>query len=589
MQEAFVDPGFNKYTQGPGKDLDEELQPGGIALLKKKESNLNCRIALKKVPKTLTRNGLMNLCKRFGNVIDIHVPRDWPEPNPFIYVEYGSVSEADRAVREIPEIPIFGIKAKFATRKEREDGNETQLAEAVRDLEIGNSSIQEEYVPVDVAPKSQHILSKPVKPILPVRKPFVSAEQYEDSELKDVDPSREFQLERNSWRHQYQPDQELVNNYKKMAQQSDGKYDEKSRVYVARGMQNQRKSLMIRKCVFCESPADKNCEICYAPYCSVDCQRNDWYQHQGLCKPVPKLVSSKLDETTYQAHVKGAETKPVILDKFNPSIVSAETTDSTILDKSESNEMEQESPSQRNDKIVRNKISGITQNQPKKKKFQVPSIDFPKMGSRVVITAAADVNIIFIRPVDKENAEMYLKLQNMVQEYAKFADVMPRRPEPGDIVLAPFNSEYCRVMVMHVSEDKAMVSYIDYGNNGQVAISDIKRLDFKLRGMKRHVFKVALQDVQVKCENVDVIAYLNQLLEQETELMVSNCYQQTPHGGYTVELLEIQRNVNVNRHLNELGEIKEPGREDEKIMFGVSFQNFPSFFYLKNFRKFSFL
>ncbi len=90
MQEAFVDTKFNRYTEGPGKDLDEELQPGQAAL-KKTSSKLHCRVALKKVPKNLGKNGLMNLCSKFGRVVDIHVPRNWPDVNPFIYVEFSTV------------------------------------------------------------------------------------------------------------------------------------------------------------------------------------------------------------------------------------------------------------------------------------------------------------------------------------------------------------------------------------------------------------------------------------------------------------------------------------------------------------------
>jgi hypothetical protein len=88
MKDAFENPSFNAYIQGPGKDLDESLQPG---VLKKSDSNLNCRISLKKVPKLMTNEGIMNLCSQYGKVIDIHVPKNYPETIPFIFVEYSTV------------------------------------------------------------------------------------------------------------------------------------------------------------------------------------------------------------------------------------------------------------------------------------------------------------------------------------------------------------------------------------------------------------------------------------------------------------------------------------------------------------------
>jgi endogenous inhibitor of DNA gyrase (YacG/DUF329 family) len=457
---------------------------------------------------------------------------------------------------------VFGIKAKFATRKEKEE-EPIQLDDVYREVNGASSTRIEDATTgddfVQEAARSKYILSKPTIPKIPEQKPIVSEEDYVKTGLGVADPAREFLTAKSTFRRQFKPDQEMLHQFHKLAVNSEGRYDEESRVYVARGMENQRRQIMVRNCILCEGPADKFCEICFAPYCSLECQRLDWYKHQSGCKPVPKLIAKKLEETEYQPYQKGTTSKPAILDKFQPTV---NNTNNNTADQSITSLEDEDEPTVKNDRIVLNKMSGAKL---PKKKFQVLTIDFPKVGSRVIITAAKDPNQLFIRPVDKENSEKYLELMNLIQQHSEFAAPMPRKPEPGDVLLAPYNGDYCRVMVMNVGEEKAFVTYIDYGNSGDVLLSDIKKLDHKIRAIKRHTFKVILQNVQAKCENPDAIMYLNELIELSTELMLSNCYQ--TQGAWHVELIEIQQNRSVNRHLADLSEIKEPTVDDEKIMF----------------------
>ena len=85
-----------------------------------------------------------------------------------------------------------------------------------------------------------------------------------------------------------------------------------------------------RTCVYCGKPSSKRCLQCKAPYCSVQCQQQDWSEHSKLCgkqsnsgslTPTPNTPAS-----THTA-VEDQETKvPLNGDSFDFSLVHLENT-----------------------------------------------------------------------------------------------------------------------------------------------------------------------------------------------------------------------------------------------------------------------
>lgn len=79
MEESFKNPLFNKYEEGPGAQLDIKLQPGSLAALKDTTETLEFTLFLCNVPPDVTQKALTNLCKNYGNVVEIRRPRHHPK------------------------------------------------------------------------------------------------------------------------------------------------------------------------------------------------------------------------------------------------------------------------------------------------------------------------------------------------------------------------------------------------------------------------------------------------------------------------------------------------------------------------------
>lgn len=49
---------------------------------------------------------------------------------------------------------------------------------------------------------------------------------------------------------------------------------------------------VMKMCIHCQKPADLMCSRCFAIYCTMQCQIEDWEDHKKVCVALPKLVSN---------------------------------------------------------------------------------------------------------------------------------------------------------------------------------------------------------------------------------------------------------------------------------------------------------
>lgn len=69
MKAAYENPNFNNYLEGPGAELDAELQPGAHSMSAAKP---NAKLYINNIPLEMSNEGLANLCKSFGKVIPMY-------------------------------------------------------------------------------------------------------------------------------------------------------------------------------------------------------------------------------------------------------------------------------------------------------------------------------------------------------------------------------------------------------------------------------------------------------------------------------------------------------------------------------------
>lgn len=66
MKADYENSNFNNYLEGPGAELDAELQPGAQSTSAGKP---NAKLYLSNIPTEMSEEGLVNLCKSFGKIV----------------------------------------------------------------------------------------------------------------------------------------------------------------------------------------------------------------------------------------------------------------------------------------------------------------------------------------------------------------------------------------------------------------------------------------------------------------------------------------------------------------------------------------
>lgn len=68
MARDFYDSELNSYDEGPGRDLPQQHQPGAMAKKSNKTNRENVGVYLCRIPSSLDKKGVENLCKKFGSI-----------------------------------------------------------------------------------------------------------------------------------------------------------------------------------------------------------------------------------------------------------------------------------------------------------------------------------------------------------------------------------------------------------------------------------------------------------------------------------------------------------------------------------------
>lgn len=69
MATAYRDPMFNRYDDGPGAELDDDLQPGAIASEPTVAKKFD--IHIRELSVDFTEQGVRNMCAKYGTILGI--------------------------------------------------------------------------------------------------------------------------------------------------------------------------------------------------------------------------------------------------------------------------------------------------------------------------------------------------------------------------------------------------------------------------------------------------------------------------------------------------------------------------------------
>lgn len=146
-----------------------------------------------------------------------------------------------------------------------------------------------------------------------------------------------------------------------------------------------------------------------------------------------------------------------------------------------------------------------------------------KNGSRVVMTMYCSTNIVYIRPDDEDMREKFVLLSNEVAACATKSKPIEEPPVVGDMYCARLLENNCfyRAVVKSFNGDKVKIAFVDYGNEQEVDVKDLRPLPEALKRVPCFAVKVMLKYVP-KLATGKAIKYLNDLICQNEELVVVN-------------------------------------------------------------------
>lgn len=187
----------------------------------------------------------------------------------------------------------------------------------------------------------------------------------------------------------------------------------------------------------------------------------------------------------------------------------------------------------------------------------LPSVDV-KNRSRVVMTYSKDYKFAFIRPVDR--SEDFLKFTMKVIKLAKDANYAKELPERDDLILAPFEGNYYRAIVLRNDETENIlkVAFLDFGNIENISRDKIKIVNDDILLAPRFSKRVVLKDITVDQKNKKIDNFMEQLANDEVELVIK-----FDDDEALVELFDAATKESINGKINSLGAAVEKVQKPE--------------------------
>lgn len=519
MREDYCDPEFNRYDTGPGADLDDRQQPGAMAAAA--EANVMgfsdppaVRIRLKNT-RDLTEAGLRELCRPYGQVVNVHKPSQ----GNFAFVEFSNQSEAGLAIQELNAKLGFQFYAAFAHEKKSLPSMETAFMpvppppfeagpgeEMVHSIDTVEPE-EESWERTMVQRRVKTGFSIPLKIRFPEQTTLATAPHYKAhtfrlTQLSRVDAGEIFSIVTligggEKLQVDKAIDATIAERIDQLAQRESVSRltlredaDHKQPVYHYSGLPaNQGQLFPDSRCVACGHRGFFSCSICMATYCSRHCQAADYEKHKDIC------------------HIQGVKVR-----------VPAQNVNSSTFEDLEEDGLKQE---------------------------------VFKKGSHVMILSVLCPERVFVRSLDKESNKEYLQTLSDVAKAGLTAEPVKGVPSAGNICLAFYEplQIYARVLVTNVVKAVASCVFIEFGLVQLVPVKQLKQLnDNGLKLRKVRVHKIHLHGITDEYGHIEkAMDYLKSLINQPLEMK-----SKTECGNLVDAQLRTAFGVSVNKRVNEL-------------------------------------
>lgn len=298
-------------------------------------------------------------------------------------------------------------------------------------------------------------------------------------------------------------------------------------------------------CWFCTKMPSFECQ-CGAYYCDTSCQRSDWAKHKLICMPrlVPISYSNKrmlqeanaskqnssvssstfspASQETNQQQARGTQENNSFArggaqnsqkknqpNAGNKNLNKTQARNGTDADlDAGKNRQKQAVIGSPEDANKMNQLGGKLQRLKLAKSASKERIlhpgPFPRIGSRVKISASLSGGIVFIYHNNAETGDSsdYHKLGNRIYQASKNAQPLKEIPHVDDVIFAPFMGGFYRGKVLRIQEDQLEIQFPDFGNIAVIPWKQAKEIaDEDLKWAKYLTFPVMLEGVGMFSKN----------------------------------------------------------------------------------------
>ena len=198
--------------------------------------------------------------------------------------------------------------------------------------------------------------------------------------------------------------------------------------------------------------------------------------------------------------------------------------------------------------------------------------NMPRSGNIVGITAITKTNVVFVRSKTYDANISYFNTINTLQAIGKNLKHLTSEPKCGNVVIAKFENQYNRALVLTVRNSNCIVvNFMDYGNLDQLKMDDLYEAPKEFVNKPRHAIPVVLKDVPDIYMTQEIrtfmYAYLNNIgveIRYKPDDFIAD------NRIYAVELIDENTQQNLNKMIVKLATPQEPQISDEMCMRGVS-------------------
>ncbi|GFR09541.1 tudor domain-containing protein 1 [Trichonephila clavata] len=256
---------------------------------------------------------------------------------------------------------------------------------------------------------------------------------------------------------------------------------------------NDTPGLVSIQCLNCKKQAGSSCARCKKPYCSLNCQRQDWPRHKSLCKSVsgalPKSTQFSYDSSYLSDGSSSDNDKRTNGDKMSGALYRNRV---STFHARESNYVKPQvsiSPKNSPQQQERTRINNSDQKKlMKAAEITKTALSF-NIKQKVTVCNICSPSSFWICLSDANKT-----LSQIEEELAKIQKVPVKSTTVDDICCVKKREKFCRAQILELQSNSSVLYFIDYGETSTVRNDEMYHLPHSFKKYPAQAVRCNLVD-----------------------------------------------------------------------------------------------